>query len=81
MLGVNLGRKFSISAPRRSDEIEVNGGKGLVWADCVMVEPSAIFEILGGKLTAKLGGMGKFFVGGLFVRSMVKEDDGGRVGV
>ena len=30
MEGVNRGRKFSISVPRRSDEIEVNGGRGLM---------------------------------------------------
>ena len=30
MLGVNLGRKFSISEPRRSVEIGVNGGRGVV---------------------------------------------------
>ena len=45
-----------------------------------MGETTAFCEVLGGKVTAKLGGMGKFFEGGLVVRSMElmeKEDDGG----
>ena len=68
MEGVNLGRKFSIRVPRRSDEIEVNGGRGLMWPDCEREEATAFCERLGGKVTARVGGMGK-----LFVRSMVAD--------
>ena len=68
--GVYLGRKFTTSEPRWSDETGESGGRGLGCSGCVGELTTASWVRLGGKVTRRGG------TGGIFVRSIVGNDGG-----